>query len=113
VQSLRPNISLYLTSALGVQNHQAGIPTRFDMKQNYPNPFNPVTKINYEIPKASFVTIKVFDILGREVASLVNGNLEAGYYTYDFDASALSSGVYIYKITAGSFEKTMRMMVVK
>jgi len=113
VQSLRPNISLYLTSALSTHNQQVGIPARFDMKQNYPNPFNPVTKINYEIPKASFVTLKVFDILGREVASLVNGNLEAGYYTYDFDASALSSGVYIYKITAGSFEKTMRMMVVK
>jgi len=112
-QSLRPNISLYLTTSTGVGSLQTGIPTKFDMKQNYPNPFNPVTKINYEIPKASHVSLKVFDILGREVASLVNGNMEAGYYTYDFDASTLSSGVYIYKITAGTFEKTMRMMVVK
>ena len=112
-QNLRPNISLYLTTSTGTGNQITGIPTKFEMKQNYPNPFNPVTKINYEIPKASFVTLKIFDILGREVASLINGNLEAGYYTYDFDASSLSSGVYLYKIKAGTFEKTMRMMVVK
>ncbi|MBI5401797.1 MAG: M20/M25/M40 family metallo-hydrolase [Ignavibacteriae bacterium] len=112
-QTLRPNISLYLTTSTGTSNQTVGLPTKFDMKQNYPNPFNPVTKINYEIPKASFVTLKVFDILGREVASLVNGNMEAGYYAYDFDASTLSSGAYIYKITAGTFEKTMRMMVIK
>jgi hypothetical protein len=97
----------------GIGNQTPGIPTKFDLNQNYPNPFNPVTKIKYEIPKASYVTIKVFDILGREVSTLVSGNMEAGYYVHDFDASALSSGVYIYKMTAGMFEKTMRMMVIK
>ncbi|MCX6165539.1 MAG: M20/M25/M40 family metallo-hydrolase [Ignavibacteriae bacterium] len=115
VQSNRPNISLYMTGPgpTGIGNQTTGIPKKFDMKQNYPNPFNPVTKIQYEVPKASYVTIKVYDILGREVATLVNTNMEAGYFMYDFDASALSSGVYIYKMTAGTFEKTMRMMVVK
>ncbi len=112
-QANRPNISLYLNTSTSVSNEITGIPKKFDLKQNYPNPFNPVTKIQYEIPKASFVTIKVYDIIGREVALLVNSNMEAGYYMYDFDASALSSGVYIYKMTAGNFEKTLRMMVVK
>ena len=73
----------------------------------------PVTKINYAVPRAEFVTIKIFDILGREVSTLVNGKLEAGYYTFDFDATSLSSGVYLYKMNAGSFEKTMRLVVVK
>jgi hypothetical protein len=112
-QNLRPNTTFYFTPVMGTNSQNSSIPIKFDMKQNYPNPFNPVTKINYEIPKASIVTLRVYDILGREVASLVNGNMEAGYYAYDFDASSLSSGVYIYKITAGTFEKTMRMMVIK
>ncbi len=111
--SYRPNISLYLSTSTGVGNEPSGVPKSFDLKQNYPNPFNPVTKIQYEVPKASYVSIKIYDILGREVASLVNGDIEAGYYVYDFDASALSSGVYIYKMNAGSFEKTLRMMVIK
>ena len=111
--SYRPNISLHLSTSTGVANEPSGVPKSFDLKQNYPNPFNPVTKIQYEVPKASYVSIKIYDILGREVASLVNGDIEAGYYVYDFDASALSSGVYIYKMTAGSFEKTLRMMVIK
>jgi hypothetical protein len=113
VQSNRPNISLYMNSVVNVSNEITGIPKKFDLKQNYPNPFNPVTKIQYEISKAGYVSIKVFDILGREVATPVSANMEAGYYIYDFDASALSSGVYIYKMTSSTFEKTMRMVVVK
>lgn len=109
----RANIQLELDILNSVNNPTTGIPQKFDLKQNYPNPFNPVTKIQYEIPKASFVTIKVYDIIGREVASLINTNMEAGYYSYDYDASALSSGVYIYKMTAGGFEKTMKMMIIK
>lgn len=115
-QSVRPNIALYVAGSLGIGNETPVIPRKFDLKQNYPNPFNPVTRIQYEIPKASFVTLKVYDILGREAASLVNANMEAGYYTYDFDASSFSSGVYIYKLTCigkESFEKTLRMIVLK
>jgi hypothetical protein len=94
-----------------------GIPSKFALSQNYPNPFNPSTKINYEIPFDSKVSIKIFDITGREVASLVNNVQLAGYYTVDFNASALSSGVYFYQITADggsqSFAKTLKMMLVK
>jgi len=109
----RANTRMVFTPVTGITGNENGIPKAFDLKQNYPNPFNPVTKIHYEVPKAEYVTIKVFDMLGREVSTLVNGNVEAGYYVYDFDASSLSSGVYFYKMTAGSFEKTMRMVVVK
>ncbi|HEY5535566.1 MAG TPA: M20/M25/M40 family metallo-hydrolase [Ignavibacteria bacterium] len=109
----RANTRLSLSPVTGIVGNENGIPKSFELKQNYPNPFNPVTKINYAVPRAEFVTIKIFDILGREVSTLINGKLEAGFYTFDFDASSLSSGVYLYKMNAGSFEKTMRMVVVK
>ena len=109
----RANTRLSLSPITGIVGNENGVPKSFELKQNYPNPFNPVTKINYAVPRAEFVTIKIFDILGREVSTLVNGKLEAGFYTFDFDATSLSSGVYLYKMNAGSFEKTMRMVVVK
>jgi hypothetical protein len=109
----RANTRFQMVPVTGINNVENGIPKTFDLSQNYPNPFNPVTKIQYSVPKSGFVSIKVYDLLGREVSTIINGSIEAGYYIYDFDASALSSGVYIYRMTAGSFEKTMRMVVVK
>ena len=93
-----------------------GVPTKFDLSQNYPNPFNPTTKINYDLPVDAKVSIRVVDMTGREVASLVNGNQTAGSYTVNFNAVALSSGIYFYQINASgsqSFSKTMKMMLVK
>ncbi len=94
-----------------------GVPTKFDISQNFPNPFNPSTKINYDLPVDSKVNIKVFDMTGREVISLINGKQTAGSYTVSFNASALSSGVYFYQINAvggnQSFMKTMKMLLVK
>jgi photosystem II stability/assembly factor-like uncharacterized protein len=89
------------------------IPKEFMLEQNYPNPFNPTTIINFQIPEDGFVTLKVYDVLGREVASLVNADKKAGYYSCDFDASKLSSGVYIYKITANNFVQSKKMLLVK
>lgn len=83
------------------------------LSQNYPNPFNPSTTINYQIPQSSFVSLKVFDVLGREVASLVNKQQSQGNYTVNFNASNLPSGVYIYKITAGNFVQTKKLMLLK
>lgn len=88
-------------------------PSKFDLSQNYPNPFNPSTTIKYQIPNNSYVTLKVYDMLGKEVATLVNTNLKAGQYELKFNASNISSGVYFYKIIAGNFTDTKKMLIVK
>jgi photosystem II stability/assembly factor-like uncharacterized protein len=85
----------------------------FTLGQNYPNPFNPTTTINYSIPKASNVTIKLYDMLGHEVMSLVNGFQTSGNHTAFVDATSLASGVYVYKMTAGDFSDVKRMTLVK
>jgi hypothetical protein len=90
-----------------------GVPVSADVSQNYPNPFNPLTKIDFNIPSDGKVQLKVYDITGREVASLVNEFKPAGYYTVEFDASKLASGVYFYKMVSGSFVNVKKMLVVK
>ncbi|MFH1194091.1 MAG: T9SS type A sorting domain-containing protein [bacterium] len=85
----------------------------FQLFQNYPNPFNPETQISYSLPKEEFVTIKVFDLLGREVATLVNKREYAGAHTCYFDASSLSSGTYFYRMKAGNFVATKKLMAIK
>lgn len=89
------------------------LPKAFELYQNYPNPFNPSTKISYNIPAHTFVTLKVFDALGKEIAVLVNKEQPAGLYEINFDASQLSSGVYFYRIETGSFVKTNKMLLMK
>jgi hypothetical protein len=88
-------------------------PDKFELKQNYPNPFNPTTKISFSIPKSSFVTLKVYDMLGKEVAQLVNQELTANYYSFDFNGANLASGVYFYKLESASFTDVKRMMLIK
>ena len=85
----------------------------FSLKQNYPNPFNPTTTIKYQIPKESFVTIKLFDMLGKEIAILVNEEKQIGSYEIKFDALNLPSGVYLYKLTSGNFTETKKMILLK
>ena len=90
-----------------------GVPSRYLLAQNYPNPFNPVSIINYQISINSFVTLKVYDLAGKEVASLVNEVKDAGYYTVTFDAKNLSSGTYFYKLSTDKFSDVKKMVVVK
>jgi len=85
----------------------------FNLNQNYPNPFNPSTKINYEIQKAGHVSLKVFDIIGNEVAELVNNNVEAGKYQVEFNAKHLSSGVYFYKLETGGKQSIKKLVILK
>ncbi|MBC8043177.1 MAG: T9SS type A sorting domain-containing protein, partial [Rhizobacter sp.] len=85
----------------------------FVLKQNYPNPFNPATTLVYQLPQAATVSLKIYDVLGREVATLVNVRQAAGTYTAQFNASKLSSGVYFYKLVAGAFVQTKKMLLVK
>ncbi len=96
------------------------LPTSFDMSQNYPNPFNPNTVINYQIPNSSYVSIKVYDQLGREVYDLFEGEQNAGFYRITFDGTNLASGIYYYRITAysgsnrvSSFTNTKKMSLIK
>ncbi len=88
-------------------------PKSFSLDQNYPNPFNPTTTINYQLPTNGLVTLKVYDILGREVATLVNEKQNRGNYSVTFNASRLASGVYFYRLAAGSFVSVKKLMLVK
>jgi len=88
-------------------------PDKYELAQNFPNPFNPTTKINFSIPKEGFVKLKVYDLTGREVAQLINEVKTAGVYSVDFNGVSFASGVYFYKIEAGNFVETKRMMLIK
>ena len=90
-----------------------GIPSKFSLSQNYPNPFNPETKINYSLPVSNFVTLKIFDMSGKEIMQLVNEKQDAGYYTVRFNAAGLASGTYFYKLNADGFSEVKKMMVIK
>jgi photosystem II stability/assembly factor-like uncharacterized protein len=90
-----------------------GVPKNFSLNQNYPNPFNPSTIIEYAVPKTAFVTVKVYDLMGKEVKTLVSETKQTGYYSLTFNASNLTSGVYFYKIIAGDFTASKKMMLVK
>ncbi|MCB0729343.1 MAG: T9SS type A sorting domain-containing protein, partial [Ignavibacteriae bacterium] len=100
-------------STIGIQNVSTEIPDGFSLKQNYPNPFNPVTNIKFSVPKTGIVKLKVYDILGKEVAVLVDKQLNAGSYQADFNGSNFSSGVYFYKLEAEGFTEVKKMMLVK
>jgi photosystem II stability/assembly factor-like uncharacterized protein len=102
----------YMERSLGIGMHSE-LPTRFALEQNYPNPFNPSTTIRYGLPQRSQVTLAVFNMLGQLVTSLVSGEVEAGNHEVQFDASGLASGVYFYRIQAGTFTHTKKLCVIK
>jgi hypothetical protein len=88
-------------------------PKEFKLEQNFPNPFNPTTRIQYQVSGIAEVTLKVYDILGSEVVTLVNEEQQPGYYEVQFNASNFASGMYVYRLTAGNFISTKKMMVLK
>ena len=88
-------------------------PEKFELMQNYPNPFNPTTTIKYQIPSSSLVTLKIYNILGQEIATLVNEMQNSGSYTVQFNAVRLASGIYLYSLHAGSYIKTKKMILMK
>jgi hypothetical protein len=97
----------------GVNNNNNNVPVEYSLEQNYPNPFNPSTIIKYALPRSSNVSLKIYDMLGNEVKTVVNEFKTAGTYSVNFDASSLSSGVYFYKIVAGDFTDAKKMTLVK
>jgi len=97
----------------GIEYQIDGTPSQFELEQNYPNPFNPSTTIKYSIPTSEFVTLKIFDVLGNEIATLVNENKSAGSYEINFNASNLSSGIYLYTLQAESYTQTKKLILLR
>ncbi len=106
-------VTFELNSASGIASGTLPTPKSFQLMQNYPNPFNPSTIIRYELPAYSTVTLKLYDVLGKEVSTLVNGERSAGHYEVRFNAADLRSGVYFYTLRAGNFMQTKKMLLVK
>jgi hypothetical protein len=106
-------IVMYNGSLIGITNNQNEIPSNYALKQNYPNPFNPTTTIRFSLPKSGVVSLKVYNILGKEVATLVNGNLNPGTYNINWDANGYASGVYFYRLQTGNFVETKKMILLK
>jgi hypothetical protein len=95
------------------RNSSNNLPFEYKLEQNYPNPFNPVTTINFSISVSGYVSLKIYDVLGKKVAVLVNEKKEAGRYTAEFNGTNFASGVYFYKLEAGSVTSTKRMLLLK
>lgn len=106
VVTIKPN-------SIGINNISTTIPEEYKLFNNFPNPFNPTTNITFDIPKNSFVKLKIYDVTGKEIISLVNENLNVGRYNYQWDASSFTSGVYFYRLEANDFVETKRMVLLK
>lgn len=106
-------IRVKMPSLIGVQSIGTEVPKSYNLSQNFPNPFNPSTKIRFALPSSEFVTLKVYDITGKEVATLVNEKLQAGLKELDFNAGSLASGIYFYSLVAGDFKETKKMVLLK
>jgi hypothetical protein len=107
------NVTIHACNLVGVSSNQNNNPAKYSLSQNYPNPFNPSTTITYALPKAGNVKLTIYDVLGREVKTLVNEYKTAGTYNVTFDGSSLSSGLYFYRINAGGFTETKKMLLIK
>jgi hypothetical protein len=107
-----PGLSTKLDGVTGFED-EISIPNKYLLTQNYPNPFNPSTKITYSIPTRSNASLKVFDVLGSEVAELVNGEIEPGSYDIEFNAAQLSSGVYFYQLKTENYIETKKMILIR
>jgi len=102
-----------ITPSTGINEKENLIPTEYTLKQNYPNPFNPSTTIEFSIPKSEFVTLKIYNLLGQEVVTLVSDKLVPDHYKYIWDATNYSSGIYFYKLEAGSFIQVQKLILIK
>jgi hypothetical protein len=108
-----PNFTITVTAATAVKPDPLSAPTVFELEQNYPNPFNPTTNIRFSIPETQHATLAIFDLQGREIALLVNSTLVPGTYSATWDAKNVPSGVYFYRLKAGNFTMTKKLLVQK
>ena len=89
------------------------MPREYSLSNNYPNPFNPVTRIEFSLPEAGLTRLTIYDLQGREVAKLIDGEMNAGFHNVTWDASKMASGIYIYRLTSGNFVATKKMVLLK
>jgi len=111
--SISENKPIEKIIALKLKSNKKNIPSSYELYQNYPNPFNPLTKIRFDLPEACKVKLSIFDVLGKEIMSLIDKYFEAGSYEVEVDMSSLKSGVYFYKISANKFNKVRKMNLIK
>src|SRR4030095_14271749 len=109
----RGNMQFLVTNATGIIQINTGIPGEFALHQNYPNPFNPSTRIQFDIPRSAFVSLRIYDISGREVLNITESQLNAGTYRYEWNASGLSSGVYFCRLSSENFTDVKKMLLLK
>ena len=111
---IRANIDgVQYSSLTAIQNSKNSFPSQYSLEQNYPNPFNPVTTISFALPRESFVLLKVYDLLGREVATLTSEQISSGDHAVRWDASSFPSGVYLYRMQANNFTQTRKLILLK
>ena len=111
-ESANSNV-ITVNTITGILERTNEIPTKYVLYQNYPNPFNPTTKIQFAVPKTSTVRLNVYNILGQQVAELVNQELSQGVYSINFDATKLNNGIYFYVLQTGDFSQTKKMILLK
>ena len=107
------NFIVSSTTNVGQTLNRKTVPASFELEQNYPNPFNPSTTIDYSIPKSGLVTIKIYDVLGKEVKTLVNNIKSAGNYSVEFNATKFASGIYYYRMQTNDFIETKKLILIK
>jgi hypothetical protein len=107
------SLQMFIRTLVSVERYDDAIPSGYTLSQNYPNPFNPTTEIQFSITKSGFTTLKVYDMLGKEVATLVNENLNPGSFKSTLDGSKLASGTYLYRLVSGTTVITKKMMLLK
>jgi hypothetical protein len=105
-------IKVNIAGTVGVSDNNY-IPSTYSLSQNYPNPFNPTTTIKFDLPVDGLITLEIYDILGRKISTLINEHRQAGSYEQVFDASSISSGVYLYKLQAGTFTSSKKLILLK
>ncbi len=110
---IRGNFNLVPPTIAGVENNIPLNPQRFSLEQNYPNPFNPSTTINYQLARSGFISLKVYDLLGRNISTIYEGYKPAGTYHEVFDARNLASGIYFYRLTGDNFSQVKKMLLLK
>ena len=114
-QPLLQAIAKEMTTSTGIAAQSYETPLHYSLQNNYPNPFNPTTNIQFTLPRAGYVTLKVYDVLGREIVTLTNGWREAGtnVVTFNASSSSIASGIYFYRLASGNFTQTKRCLVLK